>query len=418
MNKLKLPYSKYFLSILLIGLLFLLAACDYTPKRGLDLEEVQNSMTAPRACFSCQLFMVVFNAIGGLSASLYPQLCSVALSLLALGLFAWILWHVFTLATTLREPNLSQFWIDLFQTLFKAGFISILIHSKERLYEIIDTIMEPIAMIFIELSNTILQNNWISPLQTNPDLNLSYQGGPGFPAEMGKRLAELIYRITLTLNVGRILGLRLMLQWDFTNICIGFITTAVFFLMTLFFPFYLLDGLFRLAFVFALLPFFLVSWVFKKKEHYMKKAWVIFLGAFAQILVACIFVAISVATLEVFIKLNGYEHLVSTAADIDKFASQEADQLLYPFLSFFFVAIYIYAMSKRITSVAAHFTGAPSSNIIGNVFERLKKAMKAIALTAVAIAASTVGFTPVAHAALSRAKAQAKSAVSQQGGGG
>ncbi|MBP5534798.1 MAG: hypothetical protein J6Y03_04760 [Alphaproteobacteria bacterium] len=418
MSKLKLPFSKYFLSILLIGLLFLLAACDTTSQEGLDLNEVQDSMNEPQACFSCQLFMFIFNAIANLSSALYPRLCSIALSLLGLGLFAWLLWHVFTLLTTLREPNLSQFYVSLFQTLFKSGFVAILIHYRERLYEVINTVLEPIAMIFIDLSKTILNNNWITPLKTARGLNLSFNGAPGFPADMGKELVELIYRITVTLNIGRILGLKLMLGTDFVNFWIGLVTTLIFLLMTLFFPFYLLDGLFRLAFVFALLPFFLVAWVFKKTEHYMTKAWAIFFGAFAQILVACIFVAISVAVLETFIELNGYGNFLGTAGDIDKFGEIEGDQLLYPFLSFFFVAIYIYAMSKRITSVTAHFTGAPSSNIIGNVLDRFKKAVKALALIAVAVAAASVGLSAAAHVAFDRAKNEAKSAASQQGGGG
>lgn len=411
-------FKKHFLSLLLISFMCLLAACDLTPDRGLDLQETQEQMNSPQGCSSCQLFAAIFNAIAQMTGQLYPVLCPIALSVLALGLFAWLLWHVVTLATTLREPNLSQFWVNLFQTLFKAGFIAILIQSKERLYQLIDTILEPIAMIFIELSQTLLQNNLSPHILAISDYNASFQSSPGFPAQMGQGLVSLIYRITVTLNVGRVLGLKLMLGSDLTNIIVGTITTFIFFLMTLFFPFYLLDGLFRLAFVFVLLPFFLVAWVFQKTEHYLKKAWVIFFGAFAQILVSCVFVALIIATLESFIRISGYEGLLSgTVQDMDQFTEMEADQLLYPFLSFLFLAVYIYAMSKRISSVTAHFTAAPSSNIVNNTLNRLKKAVTATALVTVAAMAALTGLAPVANVALDRAKKQAKSAASPQGGG-
>ena len=421
MEKLKALFKKHFPILLLIGVLVLLTACGSSSSNKLDLQETQEQMDSQQGCYSCQLFALIYSVIAEMTSKLYPDLCSIALSVLALGLFGWILWHVLVLLTTLREPNLSQFWVSLFQTLFKAGFVAILIRSKEHLYELINSILEPIAMIFINLSQILLQGNLNPRMLSISEYEVSFQSAPGFPAEIGQSLVSLIYRVTVTLNVGQILGIKLMQGasvTDLTNAIVGAITTTVFFLMKLFFPFYLLDGLFRLAFVFALLPFFLVSWVFQKTEHFLKKAWATFLGAFAQIMVACIFVSISIATLEGFITISGYSGLLSgTVQDIDRFIETEADQLLYPFLSFLFLAVYIYSLSKRISSVSAHFTGAPASNLINNTLDRLKRAATALALIAIAAVAALSGFAPVAQVALDRAKKQAKKAASPKGGG-
>lgn len=401
------------LRVLPLSSLLFLGACNLSNE--LDLEKTQQTMTSLEGCFSCQFFRIVFDSIAKLASNAYPKMCDISLSLLALGLMAWILWHVFKLITSLREPNLAQFWIQLFQTLFKGGFISILVASKERLYELINTILEPIGLIFVNLSSSLLRNNWISRVELANSVQTALSSGPGFPAAMGQQLENLIYRITLALNFGRIIGLRLMLGSDFTNFWLGLTTTSIFFLMTLFFPLYLIDGLLRLAFVFTLLPLLLVAWVFKTTSHYLKKAWDIFLGAFAQIMVACVFVAICIATFEGFISLRGYGYLLSpTAQNTDKLFFDEANRMSYSFLSFLLIAFYMYNLSKRITTVTAHFTGAPSSSILASSMERVKKAVTSLALTVVAIAATVTGMGAVASAAGKKAKENAKEALSQE----
>lgn len=391
MNKLKKMLPKYIFSILMICCVCVLASCDATPEKGLNLQEMEDQMNSPSGCFSCQMFIVTYNTIGSMAKNIYPQVCSIALSFLALGLFAWILWHVLVLVTTLREPNLSQFWISLFQTLFKGGFIAVLVRSRERIYLVLNTVFEPIALVFIELSHSFLQNNWSSKVKSIADLGNSIQPGPGFPAEMGTRLVDLIYRITVTLNYGRVLSLRLMLGEDTLNYWVGLISAGAFYLMTIFFPLSLLDGLFRLAFVFTLLPLFLVTWVFKKTEAFLYKAWSIFISAFAQIMISCIFVSLCVTTVEGFVDLYGYNGLLSGAVeDTDQLALAEANQLLYPFLSFLFVTIYMYFLSKRVSEISAHFTGGPSSNIVNRSIEKFKNICKGIAITGLAVTASAV----------------------------
>ena len=409
-KRLKLFLSHRFLNVLpLLGLLFVVA-CDAKPEN--DLKETHELFNSPQGCFSCQFFKIVYNTGASMSSYAYNKMCDVAMSLLIIGLMIWILWHVFKLLVSLREPNLAQFWIQLFQHFFKAGFVAILVASKERLVEFINAIFEPIALIFIDLSQKLLAKNWHSSVSIASTLNSEFTVGPGFPSSVGTALENLIYRITVALNVGRILGLRLMLQTDLANFWLGLITTVMFFLMTLVFPFYLIDGFIRLALVFVMLPVFLVCWVFKWSAHYMKKAFSMFIAAFAQVMLACIFVAICIAVFEGFISIRGYGYLLDpTVQNVDVLFKEEANRMSFSFLSFLMVAFYMYNLSKNVSKLTSHFTGAPSGNIMAGAIERIKKAARALALATAAVISSAIGLAPVAKVAAEQAKKDAESAA-------
>ncbi len=407
MKILKSLFCKFYSFILPICGMLILTACDMTT--NMDLESTQDQMNSVAGCFSCQFFRVVYNAAAQMASLAYPRLCDIAMSLLAIGLMLWILWHVLQLVTSMREPNLAQFWIQLFQMLFKGTFVAILVATKERLFFVVNSFMEPIGMIIIELSNTLLTSNWVSRISLTANLNSSFNSGPGFSAKIGEQLEVLIYRITVALNTGRVFGARLMLGSDFSNFWLGLVMTLIFLLMTLFFPLYLLDSVIRLAFVFTLLPLFLVAWIFKPTEHYLKKAWTMFLSAFLQIMGACIFVAICVSVFEGFISIRGYSHLLSPAAQASSAAfMDDAKTMSFSFLSFMLIAFYMYNLSKRVSIVTSHFTGAPSSNVMNKAIEKAKAVMKAVVLTAVAVAASATGLGAIGRAAAKNAQETAK----------
>ena len=172
--------------------IFFISACKVD---GNDTtEETFRLMNSPAGCFSCQLFRVVYNAAAQMSANAYLKLCDIALSLLVIGLTAWLFLHVLSIMVSLREPNLSKFWVQLFQKLFKGGFVAILIASKERLVEVINTLFEPIMLIFIDLSSNILRSNWASKHTTLANtLNSSFNVGPGFNRQIAVQLENLIY---------------------------------------------------------------------------------------------------------------------------------------------------------------------------------------------------------------------------------
>ena len=415
MVRLKSLFSHKFSKVLLFMGMLLLTACD-CDSAG-DVKQLQEKFNSPEGCIPCQLFRVIYNASAAMSSAAYDTMCDIALSLLTIGLTAWLLWHVLKLIVSLREPDITSFWVELLQMLFKGGAVAIVVGSKKHLYSLINSVLEPIALIFIDLSTTLLQSSWTS--KATVMLYSRFTEAPGFPSRIGQAVENLIYRVTVALNVGRVLGLRLMFSCDFANFWLGLFLSIIFFLMVLFFPFYLLDGFIKLTLVFALLPLFLVAWVFKKTASFLIKAWDIVFGSFVQIMIACIFISIFISVFEGFAAIRGFGYLFAPAVqDIDRLFQEDANQMSFTFLTFMMIAQYMYSLSKKISEFAAQFADAPKGNVVGQMIDAAKKTIRALIMVAIAVAATAVGLGPVAQAAAKQAKQDATSVAKGAGGKG
>ena len=388
-----------------------LSLCGCSFKTAGNITQSQNTFNTPEGCFSCLFFRIIYNGVGEFTNKLYDTMCDYGKALLAIGLFMWTMIHVLKLISSLREPNIAQFWVLLFQTWFKCGLVAAFISTKNGIIYIISNILESISTLIISIGGEILDMNWLSA-----DVKAVFMDGfkpaPGFSEEVGLQLENLIYRIQLALNGGRVLGLKLFLGDDMANICLGTIVLIIFTLMSIFFPFYLIDGLIRLAFVFAMLPIFLVCWCFRSTAEYMTKAFAMFMGAFLQITLACVFVAIAVAVMEGFVSVRALEYMIVPATqDSNKIVFAEAERMSVSFVAFVFIAIYIYDLSKRVGFMTAHFTGAPGQSIMGGLVERFKSATRAMAWTAVAIGSYFLGAAPLAKVATEHAKEEGEDAA-------
>ena len=329
MQKLRVCFHKVIL--LLATLLPVMMLCACTDSEPFEkLTESQDKMNTPEGCISCYFFKHIYNTVGALTNGVYDFMCDFAMSLLAICLFAWILIHVFKLVTSLREPNIAQFWVQLITTLFKGGFVAAFIATKERLLYVIDSILTPISTLIISTGAEILDMNWLSYVSKNAVFTKGISSAPGFSQDIGLQLENLVYRMQIALNGGRILGLRLYEGSNFfkANFWLGLIVTCIFTLLSIFFPFYLIDGLVRIAFVFCMLPILLVCWCFKATSVYLTKAFGMFMGAFLQIMLGCVFVAVAVAVFEGFIQVRdlGYTSH-GFAQDVDKLLYADAERL-------------------------------------------------------------------------------------------
>ena len=401
---------------LMIGVAFVLSACDLTTQS--DLLATREQMRSPEGCIACQMFKVIFTAIVNMTNTAYPRMCVLAQSLLAVFLFGWILLHVLKFLTTMREPNIGQFWAQLSPRLGKGMLVAILVASKENIFYIINMIMEPISSLFMNVSSLVISSGWNSRISLSmASLHSGLPAAPGFPTEIGNQVETLIYRVVLALDVGWVMGLRLMLNSDFANMILGMVTTYIFFMMSLFFPFLLIDGFFKLMVVFVTLPLLLVAWVFKFTESYLKKGFQIFLGAFAQILMSCIFITLAITVMEGFFEIRGMSGWLSAdVQNMDKDMYEQASRMSFSFLTFILIATYLYNLSKSITKVTAYFTGAPAQSVLGAAMERLKAVFSAIMWSCLALTASFVpGGWSMAQTAASNAKDKARQAAA--GGG-
>ena len=392
-------------------LLFVMCACSFMKPN--NVTTAQNTFNSTNGCFSCLFFRVTYNWVGKFTSDMYDFMCDYALAFLALGLFFWTLMHVLKLVSSLREPNIAQFWVEMFITWFKCCFIAVFIATKDRLLYVINGILEPIGTLIIGTGAEVLDMTWFS------DAKDVFAGGftpaPGFSAEVGLQLENLIYRLQIALNGGRVLGIRLLGN-DFANDCLALVILVIFTLLSIFFPFYLIDGLIRLAFVFVMLPIFMVCWCFRVTATYATKAFSMFMGAFLQIMMGCVFVAIAVAVFEGFVQVRSLHFLIiPETQDTSKIIYAEAERMSMGMIAFLFLAVYIYELSKRINAFTSHFTGAPGRSIMAGAIERFKSVTRALAWSAVAAVGFVSGAAPIAHVAAEHAKEEGEDAAKGKG---
>ena len=365
----------------------MLGGCTLVRPR--HLQALQSRLNSPSICGACRVMRVVYNEVGALSSQVYPKMCGIALSFMALILAFWLMIHFVRTLIVMRKPNVAEFWVPLFHTLFKCALMAAFIASGERVLYVIDHILMPIASLIASVGFDFLDMNWVSTLVSTERVYTSgIEAVPGFSAELGLQLENLIYRVNVAFNLGIVLGLRLLTSGPFWNFVLGGIVTVIFFLVSLVFPYYLIDGIIRMAFVFCMLPIAMMCWCFRFTAQYFKTAWNIFLGAFLQITLGCIFVSVSVAVIEGFLQLRIPGYLSPQIQDESAEVLTDAARMSVPFLAFVLVAFYIYKLSKQVNEITGYFTGVPASSVFKSGLTLLKGA----GLFAVFAVVSIVGY--------------------------
>ena len=288
------------------------------------------------------------------------------------------------------------------------------------MWELINTIIAPIITVFVRLSFMILNLNFPTRVATSTTVGSTFISGPGLPAEIGAQLEDLVYRSTVALNIGRALGLRMMMLSDFTGFIISLIIIGIFFMLLLFFPMYLIDALVRIIFVIILFPILLVAWVFSVTEKYFKTAWNMLIGGLAQLFISCVFIALLVSTIEAFTQMRGYNIILNpTYQDTNPDVLREMSRMSISALSFIVMAFYLYNLSKHLTEISGFLTNSSQTSMVGDFTRRLKQLAIAAVAATIAIVAASVGAAPVTAVMKKKALDEAqKAAKSDKNSGG
>ena len=401
-----------------------MAAVLFLSSCGMDVEvdivKAQEDMNSTKSCWTCQLFTIVFNTGASIATNAFDSIKNLAWGLLAVGLVIYLCLRTLSLFLSMRLPDLPDYWISITTKLGKGGLVSIFLLSSSHMWELINTIIAPIITVFVRLSFMILNLNFPTRVATSTTVGSTFISGPGLPAEIGAQLEDLVYRSTVALNIGRALGLRMMMLSDFTGFIIGLIIIGIFFMLLLFFPMYLIDALVRIIFVIILFPILLVAWVFSVTEKYFKTAWNMLIGGLAQLFISCVFIALLVSTIEAFTQMRGYNIILNpTYQDTNPDVLREMSRMSISALSFIVMAFYLYNLSKHLTEISGFLTNSSQTSMVGDFTRRLKQLAIAAVAATIAIVAASVGAAPVTAVMKKKALDEAqKAAKSDKNSGG
>lgn len=379
----KLFSTRLFAGLFVILVCIALSGCKIDT--GSDISTNNDYINSIRGCWSCQVYSALFNTAGRITQKIYATSRPYALLLLGLGLFCWLIMSVLPLFLTFREPNQGKFWTRHIKIVGHASLVALILANGNVFNEMISSFLQPIIEIFLNFALMIVDESLPTRIPNNLQSGTRFVPIPGMTASVGQKLELLIYKVSVAMNSCRILGLRLLLLGGFMPVIIGLVTTFLFFLLAITFPMFIIDGVLRFTFVMVLLPFFLVCWVFPVTKGYFKKAWNMFMSAFAQLLICCIFVSLMVSVLEQFFEMRGYNYILSPAIqEKNPDAIHEMTTLSVTSLSFLFMVYFLYKSAENIMKIAGFLGGAPGGSVMDKAVSCVKEAMKAVFWAAVA----------------------------------
>ena len=379
---------------------------------GDDIRTSSDYVNSIRGCWSCQVYSALFSTAGRITQKVYATARPVALMLLGLGLFCWLIINTASLFLSLRVPNMAKFWLRIIKVVGFAMIVALILANGNTFNEMIASFLQPIIDIFLNFALMIVDQSLPTKIPDNVHSGTHFVPIPGMTAFVGQKLELLIYKVSVAMNSCRVMGLRLLSMGGFMPIIIGLVVSYLFFLLVILFPLFIIDSVLRFTFVMVLLPFFLVCWVFPVTKDYFRKAWNIFLSSLAQLMVCCVFVSLMVSVMNTFFDMRGYSFILSASVqEKNPDALHEMKTLSVTSLSFLFMVFFLYNSAKNVMKIAGFLTGAPGGSVMDKAINCVKEAMKAVAWAALAAAAAAVGAAGVAKEAAKKAAEQAQKAV-------
>ena len=283
-------------------------------------------------CWFCPIFGSLFDAMNKIATSVTTNLSEIFLAIMGTALLFSIGFKTAKMLTSLQAVDLMQYLTDLFRHLGRAIIASALLWTSLSVFTYI---VSPFLTMSLTLSTSILNEGGFMaqmidasqggvikeidvcneedtdalPLILSEEKNLQSGNAPqeAFAPSVKAALMCMMKTISASLIGGMAIGATFYEfgWWDLTFIFPNILAVATgalivigHLLIFIAVPFKYIDSMVRLAFVCALMPLWVVLWVFEATRGYTKKAWDMFLSTCA------IFLCMSVVLILVIHLIN------------------------------------------------------------------------------------------------------------------
>ena len=303
-------------------------------------------------CWFCPIFTALFEATNQLATHVANQLKDITLATLGVGILFFIAFRVGATVTKLQEVDLMQFMGELFKHLGRAIVAAAIIFGTVQIFGLIITPLLSYALnLGIEFMNasTLTGSSQVNSLFKSAVSSMAGQasdvcaafknvagsdsGGKAFSYELLYSMKCMLATMSANLILGMVVGLcvvgmGLVSSWflpDPPMILSGGIIFGAFFMIYLSVPFRLMENLVRLAFIAALMPFWVILWVFPATVQYTKNAWNMFLATCVSFIAFGVVFALIMQLLQYMLpNLNevlqllipGYDKLAATQVSV------------------------------------------------------------------------------------------------------
>ena len=289
-----------FLTLLVGSLIVAGVAYLLWPENGTFTKVMNAFQSINGGCWFCSIFATLFTAINNLATLLYSTLATDCARLLELGMLFYILFKVLKALISFGEIDPKQFFTELFIPIVKGMVALIVVLNLSSFY---GKVVNPLAELSIGFATEISSSGQSAGLGSFYQITSS--GGTTTQTEvcmpvtedtsedavfgMGVNNAIQCFLKTVSLSLIQYMALgatfigdsfkmgwKVFPHWSMLGVGIFlFIGTFAIFLS---FPFKLVDSMFRLMFVAALMPMWVLLWVLPVTREYSQKAFKMFLN--------------------------------------------------------------------------------------------------------------------------------------------
>ncbi|MDR2902850.1 MAG: hypothetical protein LBU87_07110 [Lactobacillales bacterium] len=262
-------------------------------------------------CWFCGVFSTIFDAVNQLATYSVENLSASFLVILGIGILFFLVFKVGKMFVQFQNVDLMQFMDELLKPLGRAMIAAALLIFSLSIFEIVvnpflkmsldlseaiftATSKSDFSVVMVQRSNTAGGTNQLNNVTyEKKDFSQTGDSNTKGTALKGEVKAALLYNMRL-LSSSLIFGMASGVFFIIKSFSAAFLSFKVFpsiymlfmgiiLLITysaiyLTFPLKLFDALVRLAFVCALMPLWIVLWVFPATVDYTKKAWGMFLN--------------------------------------------------------------------------------------------------------------------------------------------
>ena len=266
-------------------------------------------------CWFCPMFEGLFDAMNNLATAISVKMADVFLMIMGVGLLFSIAFKVAKMVTSLQGADLMQFLTDMFKHLGRAIIATALLVSSLSIFTYL---VSPVLTMSMSLSSVIMDEGGGRGAVIKASQATGIKAGSicddladqlkvstsvedqkkAFTPEVKASFICALRTMSAGLIFGVILGV-VIYSLAFTKMIwnvlpniqyalLGLIIVIGHLAILITFPFKLIDSMIRMAFVTALMPLWIILWVFPATVGYTKKAWDLFLSS------CLIFVCLSV----------------------------------------------------------------------------------------------------------------------------
>ena len=343
-----------------------------------------------RICWFCPLFEKIYTSAGEYAMTGYNAVAEGCRALIAIGLGLWFAFESLKALSQVSAFQPGAFWKKVTGRMF-AGVLAIAILSSNAI-DVYGYLISPIILAAVGFGSALLPSIGGGQICVPASSTPTYDPNNALPIEAREALGCMMQNMNDAVADAMGWGVALIINSsgqgflgvlpDIGMLISGIIIAFMFFLLLMVMPIYMVDSVIRLGIVGALLPVFVVAWVFPLTKHFSKAGFTMLINSMVQLITMCLFVGLISAMVGGILYGLDAVNAQDAANDNDVVALYEAlsteSMLIFQLGAVALMGFFLISKAPVIGSHFSEMSGAPGLNIAPAVSGAIAQATNAM----------------------------------------